>query len=299
MRYSLHFACLLLVLGWSVAEAGDPTFTDPQARIYTHSEHQNSPPSFGSRASLEAKTGKSAAVGGTSATEKDTASTSWPMAVAVSSAPTSAARIEAHADLYVSTQPFEDFLARTEAGAHRWSAVAIAAATANNIPPELFLRLLAQESAFNPTAISKAGALGIAQFMPGTAIAVGLGDPFEPIAAINAAAKHLSRLRARFGNFGLAAAAYNAGPDRVLTWLSGRKALPQETAAYVWRVTGASAESWAVSNNNINVVVPRISRTTAIKAHVSPKRKARIISAAELCQAINANGSRCTVQRSY
>src|SRR5690606_41926809 len=60
-------------------------------------------------------------------------------------------------------------------------------------------------------AVSYKGAQGIAQFMPGTAEERGLADPFEPKSAIGHSASLLTDLRREFGNFGLAAAAYNAG----------------------------------------------------------------------------------------
>lgn len=148
------------------------------------------------------------------------------------------------AELYVSTIPFERFSAPTEGGLQRWSAVAMEAADANGIPRQFFIRLISQESGFKPTSISKAGALGIAQFMPATAVAMGLRDPFEPVTAIHASAAYLAMLLKRFGNVGLAAAAYNAGAERVSGWLSGRRSLPEETRNYVRAVTGLDAESW-------------------------------------------------------
>ena len=57
-------------------------------------------------------------------------------------------------------------------------------------------------------------------------------------------AELLRELRAQFGNLGLAAAAYNAGPQRVRDWLAGKRGLPSETLAYVRSVTGHSAEEW-------------------------------------------------------
>jgi hypothetical protein len=57
----------------------------------------------------------------------------------------------------------------------------------------------------------------------------------------------LNELRTQFGNLGLAAAAYNAGPHRVRQWLVGRGHLPGETRAYVQAVTGHSVEDWAAS----------------------------------------------------
>src|SRR5205814_6611619 len=64
-------------------------------------------------------------------------------------------------------------------------------------------------------AVSPKGAEGIAQFMPGTAAERGLANPFDPEQAIPHAARFLAELKRRFGNLGMAAAAYNAGPARV------------------------------------------------------------------------------------
>jgi len=115
----------------------------------------------------------------------------------------------------------------------------------NDLPAEFFTRLIWQESRFNSRSVSRAGALGIAQFMPGTARWRGLDDPFEPIAALHESARWLKELRGQFGNLGLAAAAYNSGPRRVQEWLEGRGNLPGETRAYVRIITGRTAEEWA------------------------------------------------------
>jgi hypothetical protein len=120
-----------------------------------------------------------------------------------------------------------------------------AAAGENDLPVDFFARLIWQESRFDPTAVSRAGAQGVAQFMPATANSRGLADPFDPIEAIAHSAKLLRDLRREFGNLGLAAAAYNAGPGRVRGWLAGRRGLPRETDAYVRIVTGQSPEQWA------------------------------------------------------
>jgi hypothetical protein len=118
-------------------------------------------------------------------------------------------------------------------------------ATRNDLPLEFFWRLIWQESRFNPTATSYKGAQGIAQFMPGTARWRGLIDPFEPNTALFESARWLRELLDEFGNLGLAAAAYNAGPRRVQDWLAGRGQLPGETRAYVRIVTDKSAEEWS------------------------------------------------------
>jgi Transglycosylase SLT domain/SPOR domain len=119
-----------------------------------------------------------------------------------------------------------------------------AAAAANDLPIEFFTRLIWQESRFDPRAVSHKGAQGVAQFMPKTALWRGLADPFDPIQALPQSAAFLRELRAQFGNLGLAAAAYNAGPGRVQAWLAGRASLPGETRAYVMTITGRSADAW-------------------------------------------------------
>jgi hypothetical protein len=127
------------------------------------------------------------------------------------------------------------------------SAVA-SVARANDLPVPFFANLIWQESSFNSRTVSPAGAQGIAQFMPKTAAEVGLMNPFEPIQALHAAGKFLSQLRAQFGNLGLAAAAYNAGPGRVIDWMTRRKSLPGETRNYVLRITGHPADRWTATD---------------------------------------------------
>lgn len=118
------------------------------------------------------------------------------------------------------------------------------AAPDHDIPIATFTRLIWRESSFRPKVTSRAGAQGIAQFMPGTAEERGLADPFDPELAIPASAALISDLVDRFGNVGLAAAAYNAGPRRVERWLGGTGSLPYETQAYVRFVTGRDAADW-------------------------------------------------------
>jgi hypothetical protein len=115
----------------------------------------------------------------------------------------------------------------------------------NDLPEEFFTRLIWQESRFDPKAVSPKGAQGIAQFMPQTAAMRGLTNAFEPLQALRESASYLRELRTTFhGNLGLAAAAYNAGPGPVESWLAGRAILPFETQAYVRIVTGYAAEAW-------------------------------------------------------
>jgi Transglycosylase SLT domain/SPOR domain len=124
------------------------------------------------------------------------------------------------------------------------------AARESNLPLEFFARVIWQESRFRPDAIgpvTRSGqrAQGIAQFMPGTAGERGLLDPFNPVQALPKSAEFLAELREQFGNLGLAAAAYNAGPRRVQEWLAGTGGMPSETRNYVYAITGSSVDEWA------------------------------------------------------
>jgi hypothetical protein len=125
-----------------------------------------------------------------------------------------------------------------------------AAARAHGLPLEFFARVIWQESRFRPDAVgprtrSGDSAQGIAQFMPRTAAERGLFDPFDPVQALPKSAQFLRELKEQFGNWGLAAAAYNAGPARVRSWLAGSRTLPAETRHYVAAITGSSADEWA------------------------------------------------------
>jgi soluble lytic murein transglycosylase-like protein len=116
-------------------------------------------------------------------------------------------------------------------------------AQANELPIGFFTNLIWRESRFDHAAISRVGAMGIAQFMPDVADVLQL-DAFDPREALPASGRLLRTLRARFGNLGLIAAAYNAGPKRVLDWLAARASLPTETRDYVKLITGRSIEAW-------------------------------------------------------
>jgi hypothetical protein len=108
------------------------------------------------------------------------------------------------------------------------------AATHWNVSAALLAAQLMAESNFNPYASSPAGAQGIAQFIPSTAAAYGLDDPFDPVAAIDAEAHLMSDLICQFGSPQLALAAYNAGPAPVEA-CNCVPAIP-ETTAYVSRI---------------------------------------------------------------
>ena len=110
--------------------------------------------------------------------------------------------------------------------------------------------------------VSRAGAMGLMQLMPGTwdevRSALGLGDdPFDPRDNILAGTAYLRRMYDRFGYPGMFAA-YNAGPGRYAAYLAGRQALPGETKAYLVVVTGgaATAARWEKSDRQQPIFVP-------------------------------------------
>lgn len=88
------------------------------------------------------------------------------------------------------------------------------AAQANGVPEELLFALVWHESGFCQNAISRTGAIGLGQLMPGTAQMMGV-DPYNPQQNLHGAARYLGQQLRRFGSVELALAAYNAGPGRV------------------------------------------------------------------------------------
>lgn len=128
--------------------------------------------------------------------------------------------------------------AEMSAGTRQICALIAKASEEYGVPRDFFARLIWKESRFDVRAISPVGAQGIAQFMPTTARIRGLKDPFDPRQAIPASAHFLADLKARLGNYGLAAAGYNGGPDRVAKWVAkGGGWLPTETINYVHSIT--------------------------------------------------------------
>ncbi len=121
--------------------------------------------------------------------------------------------------------------------------IARQAATQASINPDLFIRQIRQESGFNPDAISPAGAIGIAQFLPGTAASLGV-NPNDPVQSLYGAARLMASLSALYkGNYAMALAAYNAGPGNVQNAINmggsnWQAYLPAETQNYVAAILG-------------------------------------------------------------
>ncbi|KAE9628564.1 lytic transglycosylase domain-containing protein [Parasedimentitalea maritima] len=114
--------------------------------------------------------------------------------------------------------------------------MARAAARQHDIPEDLFLRLVQQESNWNPNAKSHKGAIGLAQLMPATARALGV-DPEKPKQNLEGGARYLARQYQKFGSWKLALAAYNAGPKAVEKY--GGIPPYRETQNYVKKIWGS------------------------------------------------------------
>jgi soluble lytic murein transglycosylase len=102
------------------------------------------------------------------------------------------------------------------------------------VPPALVKAVIHAESAFNPRAVSHKGAMGLMQLMPATARSLGVLEPFTAEQNVEGGTRYLRTLRERFGNWTMALAAYNAGPEAV----SRFNGIPPygETQHYVRRV---------------------------------------------------------------
>ena len=116
--------------------------------------------------------------------------------------------------------------------------MAKAAAHKHGVPVDLFLRLVQQESGWNPKALSHAGAMGLAQLMPGTAAKLRV-DPKDPQQNLEGGARYLAQQFRTFGTWRLALAAYNAGPGAVQKY--GGVPPYKETRNYVRIIAGKSS----------------------------------------------------------
>jgi len=107
----------------------------------------------------------------------------------------------------------------------------VRAAERHGLDPKLLHALVAVESAYRPQAVSHAGAAGLTQLMPATALDLGVTDRTDPTENLRGGADYLARQLVRFGDVRLALAAYNSGPERVARL--GRIPAIAETQAYV------------------------------------------------------------------
>jgi soluble lytic murein transglycosylase-like protein len=128
------------------------------------------------------------------------------------------------------------------AGGGQYDALIEQAAARNGVDPAVLHGLIQQESGFDPSARSSAGAMGLTQLMPGTASSLGVANPLDPGESIEGGARYLAQQLSRFGgNTAEALAAYNAGPGAVQQY--GGVPPYAETQSYVQKVLGY-AESY-------------------------------------------------------
>ncbi|HTW40791.1 MAG TPA: lytic transglycosylase domain-containing protein [Solirubrobacteraceae bacterium] len=136
--------------------------------------------------------------------------------------------------------------AATEGEGSSYEAMIEQAAARNGIEPAVLHGLIQQESGFDPSAASSAGAAGLTQLMPGTAASLGVANPLNPAESIEGGARYLGEMMRQFGgNTADALAAYNAGPEAVQQY--GGVPPYAETESYVTKVLGY-AESYRQSH---------------------------------------------------
>lgn len=134
-------------------------------------------------------------------------------------------------------------------GGYPFAGLIQSAAEAHGLDPALVAAVVEQESAFQVQAVSPAGAMGLMQIMPGTAAELGLLEPYDAAANLDAGTEYLAWLIDRYGSVELALAAYNAGPGRV----DACQCIPNngETPGYVARVMAAAVRYRSADNSPI------------------------------------------------
>jgi murein DD-endopeptidase MepM/ murein hydrolase activator NlpD len=145
---------------------------------------------------------------------------------------------------------------------------AIKAAKQNGVPTKVFLRLVNQESGWDASARSPAGAIGLTQLMPGTAQGLGVTDPLDPKQNLNGGARYLRQQLDRFGSIRLALAAYNAGPGNVE---NGDWQRIKETTRYVNAILGRQAGDTVSPSGGVQRehALPPSSKVTASPVPIS------------------------------
>lgn len=162
------------------------------------------------------------------------------------------------------------------------------AASTHGVEPELIKAVIQAESAGNPNAVSKAGAQGLMQLMPGTAKNLGVKNPFDPEENINGGAKNLAQLIKQYGgDIEKALWAYNAGPDRVKQGIK-----PKETQGYIPKVMAIynQLKSEKKANSTTSATGQTAQKTLEISNEDIEKWKEQGYSDEEINTIINGSG---------
>lgn len=140
-----------------------------------------------------------------------------------------------------------------------------AIACENGLPESLLDAVIAQESGYNPWALSRAGAMGMMQIVPGTARNLELKNPWDALANMRAGARYLRQQLDRFGRVDLALAAYNAGPERRSLALGNVPAIA-ETVNYVRAITTSWVRLTQLENPNSTAAARATAANNAVRA---------------------------------
>jgi soluble lytic murein transglycosylase-like protein len=163
--------------------------------------------------------------------------------------------------------------AGTAGGGSAYAPLIEQAAARYGLDPSVLYGLIEQESGFDPSATSSAGALGLTQLMPSTAASLGVTEPLDPAQSIEGGARYLSQLLQQFaGNTTDALAAYNAGPGAVAQY-GGVPPYP-ETRQYVAKVLGYAASYSQSGQDRGAAVLPTSTAPIAGGAAAAPASEA-------------------------
>lgn len=145
------------------------------------------------------------------------------------------------------------------------------------VPPDIAMRLVNQESSFNPHAKSPVGAMGLTQLMPDTAKQMGVTDPYNPAENAAGGFKYLASLNRQFGgNWSHALAAYNWGPGNVEAWLQrggDMSQLPAETRAYVAKIAPQHVQHLTKKRDFLQLTADRVKGSNSLDAALGLKKQ--------------------------
>lgn len=162
-----------------------------------------------------------------------------------------------------------------------------AASEAHGVPVNFILGVMRQESNFNPNAVSKAGAQGLMQLMPGTAKDLVVTNSFDIQQNIDGGTRYLKQMHKQFGNWEHALMAYNWGPGNVQKWLKNGGAVPQETREYVAKILGQSTGQSNAGGGISGVSTAQLKQLTELQNKID--KEAELLQTKALEEFVSAN----------